>query len=168
MRILAGIVIGLAVSPCAWGLSLGFSAQAHHCQSNADCQSLGEGYQCVSRKTGCPKDPSESTCVERLCEKKPPKKPSPIAARHQACRQDDDCARVLLGCHCGYCARDGDAENGIVDAVNKAYSKQYQKLSACSKEDLQTCAMAGPCPVLGTSVPVCRDRRCEILFKPRS
>lgn len=158
-------------------LLCGGALAQNRCENDADCAPRGTGYRCITHKTGCPDNPSMSTCAERSCIQaptpvstlaKPSVKSHAIREGHRRCRADADCAVVVLGCHCMYCARPEDAANGVVDAVNKRFIKSYEALSKCSDSELKGCATAGPCAITGESAAVCRQERCEVVYKPRN
>lgn len=149
---------------------MGENLPVQYCRIDSDCVKLGPEFNCISQKTGCRENPSTSTCVERICRKVELKQsipilPHSIETRHRACEKDSDCEVILLSCRCMYCARPADKENGVVDAVNKKFSKQFEALSKCSVAD---CATAGACAMAGKSIPVCQKRECTVVYKPIS
>jgi len=171
MRKMAAWLIGMTV--CGAGICE--DSVSVHCRKDSDCRSLGEDFRCVAQKTGCPDNPSMSTCASSACIRVAPPSTTPAVAdglnpiqdKHRYCLKDDDCAVVLIGCHCMYCARPDDAQNGWVQAVHKRFAKQFQRLSHCSDADLKKCATAGACAVTGESLPACVKRRCAVVYKPR-
>ena len=136
------------------------SAAEVHCAVDADCAGLGAGYQCAAQKTACAEHPESSTCVERVCRKKPA---GPVKEADRACKKDSDCAVVLLRCECMYCAREADAEAGIVAAVSKRRAKAYESLARCSPAQQAQCAMAGACAITGDSAARCREKACVVV-----
>jgi len=172
MRIAAAWLLCLTVC----GIGFCGDLPARDCRQDADCLSLGEGYKCTTQKTGCPDNPSMSTCASSVCAKaEPPAStpavadgPNPIQLRYRTCRTDDDCAVVVVGCHCMYCARPDDLKDGWVQGVNKKFAKEFERLSKCSDADRRKCATAGACAVTGESLPACKQRRCTVVYKARS
>lgn len=140
------------------------SAAELHCAADADCAGLGAAYQCVAQKTACAEHPESSTCVERLCRKKPG---GPVKDADRACRKDSDCGIVLLRCQCLYCARPDDFLAGLVAAVNKKRAKAYASLGMCSEAQQRQCAMAGACAMTGTSEAKCLARSCVVEYVSR-
>lgn len=146
----------LALFTCA-----GASAAELHCTADADCAKLGPRFQCLAQKTACAVHPESSTCVERLCRRKPG---GPVKDEDRACKKDGDCAIVQLECQCMYCARPDDFQAGLVAAVNKKRVKAYESLSKCSTA---RCAAAGACAMTGTMEPRCRANTCFPEYQPR-
>lgn len=94
-----------------------------------------------------------------------------IDPAHRLCRADSDCSVLTIGCACIHnptCARAEDKEKGIVDGVNKNFSKQYQDLSKCSEEETRRCSMAGACLMAGRWLPKCREQQCTVIFKAKN
>lgn len=151
--------------PLALLLWTGASAGETHCGADADCAKLGPGYECVAQKIACDTHPESSTCVTRLCRRKPG---WPVKDEDRACKDDGDCAVVLLECRCMYCARTEDWMTGVVAAANKSRLKAYEKLGKCSRAQQSACATAGACAMTGTSEARCRASRCVVEYAPRS
>jgi hypothetical protein len=140
------------------------SAGESPCAADTDCATLGIGYQCIAQKTACAVHPESSTCVERICRKKPG---GPVRDEDRVCRKDADCAIVLLECRCMYCARAEDFQAGIVAAVSKGRLKAYEALGKCSQTQQHQCAMAGACAMTGASEARCRANHCFVEYVPR-
>ncbi len=81
------------------------------------------------------------------------------------CSEDKDCEIALLRCSCMYCARPGDKENHLVDAVNRKFSAQFENMSKCLAEETRRCATAGACAMMGKSVAVCKSGKCTVEFR---
>jgi hypothetical protein len=136
-----------------------------HCKADPDCSKLGAAYRCVAQKTACAEHPESSTCVERVCRKKPG---WPLTDADRVCKKDGDCAIVLLSCQCMYCARPTDFLEGLVAAVNRKRAKAYASLGKCSEAQRRSCATAGACAMTGASEARCRARSCVVEYVPWS
>lgn len=155
------IGLSLLLAAIAWTTT---SAADVHCAADAECAKLGAGYQCVAQKTACAVHPESSTCVERVCRKKPG---GPVKDEDRACKVDGDCAIVVLECQCMYCARPEDFQAGLVTAVSKKRLKAYEPLGRCSKAQQRQCATAGACAMTGSSEARCRAGVCFVEYVPR-
>lgn len=162
MNMKTRIGLSLLLAALAW---TGASAADVHCAADAECAKLGSGYQCVAQKTACAVHPESSTCVERVCRKKPG---GPVKDEDRACKADGDCAVVLLGCQCMYCARPDDVQAGLVAAVSRKRLKAYEALGKCSRAQQSQCATAGACAMTGTSEARCRAGSCFVEYAPRT
>ena len=93
--------------------------------------------------------------------------PKAITDQERSCKENKECAVVLLQCQCMYCARPDDLKNKVVDAVNSQHLKKYAELSKCSRAETARCATAGACANFGESIPVCKNEKCSIQFQTR-
>ena len=91
-----------------------------------------------------------------------------IQPQNRTCNDNKECVLILIGCHCGYCARASDIDNGIIDSINQKYSKEFETLSTCSTKEMHHCSMAGACAITGKSIPICKNNICTVLYKPNS
>ena len=94
-------------------------------------------------------------------------KSSQIESAHRTCQTNADCLLVTIGCGCVHnstCGRADDANNGIIDVVNKSYRQKYEGLSKCSAAETKGCAMAGACANQGQWVAQCERQSCSLQF----
>lgn len=149
----------VSLSPYSSGVSID-----HQCRTDEDCVAKKLGVRCVPQKTGCPGKEAHSTCVYMKCDPNPA--PTKFTDDTKKCEKDSDCGLIVLKCLCMYCARPDDVKDRIADAINRKYL-DLQKDYACSSQEQQKCATAGPCAEAGKSVPVCVNSACTLKFEPR-